>query len=141
MRSTRLKLQTVSAACMVEAGRLPPGDHGDSICVVNMQPDLVLDHCWCRDLSRGLDYWISAAPSTLTRNCFLQIASKNYAPASLSWWRCGHIWKVGGRCQVLIIPWVVGVRGMVDAKSVLEILDFLRVSRQRRAKNRGSRNN
>jgi hypothetical protein len=35
---------------------------------------------------------------------------------------------------VLILPWVVGVRGMVDAKSVLEILDFLRVSRQRRAK-------
>jgi hypothetical protein len=26
--------------------------------------------------------------------------------------------------QVLILPWVVGVRGMVDAKSVLEILDF-----------------
>jgi hypothetical protein len=36
--------------------------------------------------------------------------------------------------QVLILPWVVGVRGMVHAKSVLEILDFLRVSRQRRTK-------
>jgi hypothetical protein len=35
--------------------------------------------------------------------------------------------------QVLILPWVVGVRGMVDVKSVLEILDFLRVSRQRSA--------
>ena len=31
MRSTGLELQTVSAACMVEAGRLPPGDHSDSI--------------------------------------------------------------------------------------------------------------
>ncbi len=37
-----MKLQTVSAACMVEARRLPPGDHGDSICVGNLQPDLVL---------------------------------------------------------------------------------------------------
>jgi hypothetical protein len=27
--------------------------------------------------------------------------------------------------KVLILPWVVGVRGMVDAKSVLDILDFL----------------
>jgi hypothetical protein len=41
MRSTGLKVQTVSAACMMEAGRLPPGDHGDSICVGNLQPDLV----------------------------------------------------------------------------------------------------
>ncbi len=95
MRSTGLELRTVSAACMVEAGRLPPGDHVDSICVGNLQPDLVLVS---RDLSRGLDYWISAAPSTLTRNCFLQLASENYAPTGLSWRRCGHIWKVGGRC-------------------------------------------
>jgi hypothetical protein len=36
--------------------------------------------------------------------------------------------------QVLILPWVVGVRGIVEAQSVLEILDFLRVSRQQRAK-------
>jgi hypothetical protein len=42
--------------------------------------------------------------------------------------------------QVLIFPWVVDDRGMVDAKiaakSVLEILDFIRVSRnmKRRAK-------
>ncbi len=42
MQSTGLELQTVSAACMVEAGRLPPGDHDDSICVGNLQSDLVL---------------------------------------------------------------------------------------------------
>jgi hypothetical protein len=36
--------------------------------------------------------------------------------------------------RVLILPWVVGVRGMVDVKSVLEILDFFRVSSQLRAK-------
>ena len=42
MRSTGLELQTVSAACMVEAGRLLPGDHCDLVCVGNLQPDLVL---------------------------------------------------------------------------------------------------
>jgi hypothetical protein len=36
--------------------------------------------------------------------------------------------------QVLILPWVVGVRGMVDVNSVLEILAFLRFSTKQRAK-------
>jgi hypothetical protein len=42
MRSTGLELQKVSAACKVEAGRLLPGDYSDSICVGNLQPDLLL---------------------------------------------------------------------------------------------------
>ncbi len=54
--------------------------------------------CWYRDLSRGLDYWISAAPSILTLNCLLQLASEDYASTGLSWRRCSHIWKAGGRC-------------------------------------------
>ena len=37
MRNTGLELQTVSAACMVEAGRLAPGDHSDSVCMGNLQ--------------------------------------------------------------------------------------------------------
>jgi hypothetical protein len=45
------------------------------------------------------------------------------------------LWSyVASEWQVLVLPWVVGVRGMIDAKSVLEILDFLRVSRNRSAK-------
>jgi hypothetical protein len=36
--------------------------------------------------------------------------------------------------QVRILPWVVGVRGTIDAKSVSEILDFLQVAQDRRAK-------
>jgi hypothetical protein len=83
MRSTGLELQTVLAACMVEAGRLLPGDHGDSICVGNLQPDLVLSRYW------------TAGSSIITRNCLLQLASGNYAPTGLrlSWRRA-----VGGKC-------------------------------------------
>ena len=42
MRRTGLRLQLVSAACMVAAERLPQGHHGDSVCVGNLQPDMVL---------------------------------------------------------------------------------------------------
>ena len=42
MGSTGLTLQRVSAACMVAAERLPQGHQGDSICVENLQPDMVL---------------------------------------------------------------------------------------------------
>ena len=54
--------------------------------------------CWCRTLSKGLAYWISAAPSTLTRSCLPQLASGNYAPIDHFWRRCGHVWNAGGRC-------------------------------------------
>ena len=128
MRSTGLKLQTVSAACMVEAGRLPPGDHSDSICVGNLQPDLVLvspslKRIGLLDLCRPFDSHAELLSAARQRKL------RTYGPlleALRSYLESG--W------QVLILPWVVGVRGMVDAKSVLEILDFLRVSRQRRAK-------
>ena len=33
-----------------------------------------------------------------------------------------------------ILPWVVGVHGMVDEKSVSEILDFVQIAQDRRAK-------
>ena len=36
--------------------------------------------------------------------------------------------------QVKILPWVVGVRGMIDEKSVSEVLNFLQVPRARRAR-------
>jgi hypothetical protein len=62
--------------------------------------------------------------------CLLHaLASKNYEPTDLSLRS-----YLESEWQVLILPWVVGVRGMVDAKSVLEILDFIRVSRQKCAK-------
>jgi len=46
--------------------------------------------------------------------------------ALLSYAECG--W------QVKILPWVVGVRGMIDEKSVSEILNFLQLPRDRRAR-------
>jgi hypothetical protein len=113
---------------MVEAGRLPPGDHSDSICVGNLQPDLVLvspslKRIGLLDLCRPFDSKAEMLSAARQRKL------RTYGPlleALRSYLESG--W------QVLILPWVVGVRGMVDAKSVLEILDFLRVSRQRRAK-------
>ncbi len=96
MRCTGLELQTVSAACMVAAGRLPQGHRCDFVCVGNLQPDLVLVIAWYRDLSRELAYWISTAvaPSTPTRSCLLQLASENDAPTA----RYGPLREAGGRC-------------------------------------------
>jgi hypothetical protein len=130
MRSTGLKLQTVSAACMVEAERLPPGDHGDSICVgnLNLQPDLVLVSPSLKRIGL-LDLCRPFGSHSELLSAARQRKLRTYGPllaALRSYLESG--W------QVLILPWVVGVRGMVDAKSVLDILDFLPDSRQRRAK-------
>jgi hypothetical protein len=128
MRDTGLELQTVSTACMVEAGRFPPGDHGDSVCVGNLQPDLVLvsrslKRIGLLDLCRPFDSHSELLLAARQRKL------RTYGPlleALRSYLESG--W------QVLILPWVLGVRGMVDAKSVFEILDFLRVSKKRYAK-------
>ena len=128
MRSTGLELHTVSAACMVEAGRLPPGDHGDSICVGNLQPDLVLVS---RSLKRIglLDLWRPFDSQSDLLAAARQRKLRTYGPlleALRSYLESG--W------HVLILPWVVGVRGMVDVKSVSKILDFLQVCPKRRTK-------
>ena len=128
MRRTGLDLQTVSAACMVKAGRLPPGDHGDSVCVGNLQPDLVLvsgplKRIGLLDLCRPFDSQSEQLAGARQRKLC------SYGPlleALRSYLENG--W------QVQILPWVVGVRGKVDAKSVRDILNFLRVSRKHRAK-------
>jgi hypothetical protein len=128
MRNTGLELQTVSAACMVEAGRFPPGDHSDSVCVGNLQPDLVLvsrslKKIGLLDLCRPFDSLSELLAAARQRKL------RTYRPlleALRSYLESG--W------QVLILPWVVGVRGMVDAKSVSEILDFLGIAKKRRAK-------
>jgi hypothetical protein len=84
-----------------------------------------------------MDSWIFAAPSTLTQNCLLQRASENYAPTGPYGPLLTALQSyLESEWQVLTLPWVEGVRGLVDAKcwNQLDILDFLRVSRQRRAK-------
>jgi hypothetical protein len=113
---------------MVEAGRLPPGDHCDFVCAGNLQPDLVLvsqslKRIGLLDLCRPFDSHSELLAAARQRKL------RTYGPlleALRSYSESG--W------QVLILPWVVGIRGMVDVKSVLEILDFLRVSTKRRAK-------
>jgi hypothetical protein len=90
MRSTGLELEIVSAAFMIKAGRLLPGDHSDSICVGNLQPYLVLvsRYLGLLDVCRPFDYhseWLAAARQPAETR-------------GLSWLRCGHIWKMGGKC-------------------------------------------
>jgi hypothetical protein len=127
MRSTGLELQTVSAACMVETGLLPPGDHCDFFCAGNLQPDLVqvsrsLKRIGLLDLCRPFNSHSELlAAARQRKQC-------TYGPL-LGMLRS----YLESRWQVLILPWVVGVRGMVDVNSVYEILDFLRVSTKRRA--------
>ena len=118
----------MSATCMVEAGRLPSGDHGDSVCVGNLQPDLVLvsqslKRIGLLDLCRPFDTHSEMLAAACQRKL------RTYGPlleALRSYLESG--W------QVLILPWVVGVRGMVDVNSVSKILDFLQIPQRRRAK-------
>ena len=127
MRLTGLNLQTVSAACMVAAGRLPPGHHDDFVCVGNLQPDLVLvsqslKRIGLLDLCRPFDSLSERlAAARQRKQCTYGPLVEALRSYSESGW------------QVLILPWVVGIRGMVDAKSALEILNFLQVPRKRRA--------
>lgn len=128
MRRTGLQLQPVSAACMVAAGRLPQGHSCDFVGVGNLQPDLVLvsrslkrigllDLCRPFDSRSGLLY--AARQRKLGTYGPLLEALRSYIERG---------W------QIRILPWVVGVRGMIDTKSVSEILDFLQVAQDRRAK-------
>ena len=128
MRRTGLTLQRVSAACMVAAERLPQGHQGDSICVENLQPDMVLVslslmRIGLLDLCRPFDSQPEQLAAALKRKLCtygpLLEALQSYSDRG---------W------QVQILPWVVGVRGMIDAKSVPEILNFLQVPRVRRAR-------
>jgi hypothetical protein len=113
---------------MVAAGRLPQGHSCDFVGVGNLQPDLVLvsrslkrigllDLCRPFDSRSGLLY--AARQRKLGTYGPLLEALRSYIERG---------W------QIRILPWVVGVRGMIDTKSVSEILDFLQVAQDRRAK-------
>jgi hypothetical protein len=114
------------------AGRLPQGHYSDQDCVGKLQLDLLL-------VSQSLKRISLLELYPVAFDCHLELLSAarpcrqrklcTYRPlleALLSYVERG--W------QVQILPWVVGVSGMVDEKSVSEILEFLHVSRDWRAK-------
>jgi hypothetical protein len=83
--------------------------------------------CWCHGLSRGLAYWSSAAPSTLTWSSLLQLAA--------------HMRKIlhlrtsseSGGAAAICGTWVAGEDSpMVDEKK--SVSEILRVPRDRRAR-------
>jgi ribonuclease HI len=128
MRRTGLELQQVSVACMVAAERLPQGYQGDSVSAENLQPDMVLvsqslKKIGLLDLCRPFDSLSEQLAAALRRKLC------TYAPlleALRSY--------VAQGWQVTILPWVVGVRGMINEKSVTNVLNFLQVPRNRQAK-------
>ena len=127
MRRTGLKLQKVSAACMVAAGRLSTQMRScDLVCVGNLQPDLVLvsrslKRIGLLDLSRPFDSHSELLSAARQRklNTYGPLLEALRSYIDRGW-------------QMRILPWIVGVRGMIDAKSVSDILDFLQVARDRR---------
>ena len=128
MRRTGLELQQVSVACMVAAERLPQGYQGDSVSAENLQPDMVLvsqslKKIGLLDLCRPFDSLSEQLAAALRRKLC------TYAPlleALRSY--------VAQGWQVTILPWVVGVRGMINEKSVTKVLNFLQVPRNRQAR-------
>jgi hypothetical protein len=125
MRRTGLELQKVSAACMVAA---PPGALLRLCLCGELGPDLVLVSRSLKRIGR-----MELCPPFDSQSELLSAAHQRklgtYGPlleALRPYVECG--W------QERILPWAVGVRGMIDAKSVSKILDFLQVARDRRAK-------
>jgi hypothetical protein len=100
----------VSAACIVAAERLPQGPQGDSVCVENLQPDVVLVsrslmRIGLLDLCRPFDSQPEQLAAALTRKLCRVCTHGPLLEALLSYAERG--W------QVKILPWVVGVRGMI----------------------------
>ena len=128
MNRTGLRLQRVSAACMVAAERLPQGHNGDSIDVGNLQPDMVLvspalKRICLLELCRPFDSTSAKLAAAHKRKL------RTYGPLL----EALQSYVVRG-WQVKILPWVVGVRGMVDKNSVCELLNFLQVPPERCAR-------
>ena len=125
MRRTELQLLPVSVECMVAAERLPLGHQGDPVSVENLQPDMVLvsqslKRIGLLDLCRPFDSLSEQLAAALRRKLC------TYGPL-LEALRA----YVADGWQVKILPWVVGVRGMINAKSGSEVLNFLEVPRAR----------
>ena len=119
LSQTGLHLDLVPAHCMLAAGRTLPEGHGDMINIGRLQPDMILISQKLRrigilDLCRPMDESPSqlqaAADRKLQTYAPIKVALQKY-PAS-GW-------------TVEILPWVVGIRGLLKVSTFAPIFKFL----------------
>ena len=124
MGKTGLCLELVSAACMEAAGRQLPDHHNDMVSVDRLQPDLVIVSRAlkkiglvevCRPTDEFSEQLIAAETRKMRTYAPLLDALRSY---SAEGW------------QIEILPWVVGIRGLLVKASILKVLDFLSVPRK-----------
>jgi len=126
MSQTGLHLDLVAASCMLAAGRTLPAGHGDMINVGRLQPDMILISQkqkriglleLCRPMDESPTQLQAAVDRKLQTYAPLKVALQRY-PAS-GW-------------TVEILPWVVGVRGLLKESVFAPIFKFLSIPTPRR---------
>ena len=126
MSQTGLHLDHVPASCMLAAGRTLPAGHGDMINVGRLQPDMILISQkqkriglleLCRPMDESPTQLQAAVDRKLQTYAPLKVALQRY-PAS-GW-------------TVEILPWVVGVRGLLKESVFAPIFKFLSIPTPRR---------
>jgi hypothetical protein len=117
-------LELVSAACMEAAGRQLSDHHTDMVSVDRLQPDLVMVSRAlktnglvkvCRPMDKFSEQLIDSETQKLRTYAPFLKALRSY---SAEGW------------QIEILPWVVGIRGLLVKASTLKVLDFLSVPRK-----------
>jgi len=121
MSQTGLRLELVSAACMEAAGRPLPEHHAELVSVDRLQPDMVIVSRAlkkialvevCRPMDESADQLAAAESRKLRTYAPLLDALRKYEADG---------W------QIEILPWVVGVRGLLMKAPTQHVLDFLAV--------------
>ena len=119
MSQTGLHLDLVPASCMLAAGRPLPAGHDDMIHVGRLQPDMILISQKqkkigilevCRPMDESLTQLQAAVDRKLQTYAPLKVALQQY---SASGW------------AVEILPWVVGVRGLLKVSTFTPVFKFL----------------
>ena len=115
-----LRLEGVPASCVAASGRSLPEHHNSSICVGRLQPDLVLVSNSLKkiglvEVCRPMDESSDQLATVHARNL------RTYGPLMEY---LVEEWLVN------ILPWEVGVRGLLHSASAQKLLDFLSVPRQ-----------
>ena len=117
-RTTTWHLDLVPASCMMAAGRPLPAGHGDMIHVRRLQPDMILISQkqkrigileLCRPMDESPIQLQAAVDRKLQTYAPLKVALQQY-PAS-GW-------------AVEILPWVVGIRGLLKVSTFTPIFNF-----------------
>jgi hypothetical protein len=121
MSQTGLHLDHVPASCMLAAGRTLPAGHDDMINVGRLQPDMILISQkqkriglleLCRPMDESPTQLQAAVDRKLQTYAPLKVALQRY-PAS-GW-------------TVEILPWVAGVRGLLNPSVFTPIFKFLSI--------------